>query len=198
MRLTTFLGLSLAAAPAAVFAQAGAGSSDASADEDRGRQGVEIVGHVLKPMPLEWSAERMSRLALPEGFAIDVFAKGLKDARMMDVADDGTLYLTRRAQGDVMMLRDTTGDGTADVQQVVAEKADLHGIEIDGDTVYLMTVEHVYKAQRRDDGTLGELALIADGFPGGRSASQSHGSEGPGRPFVCLGGFDLQCMRRDR
>ena len=159
---TVFLTL---ASPA--FAQAGAGSSEPSADEDRGRQGVEITGHVVKPIPLEWSEERMAKLALPEGFAIDVFARDLKNARMMRVAGDGTLYLTRRAQGDVMMLRDTNGDGQADVQQVVASKEEMHGIEIVGDTVYLMTVNDIYRATRQADGTLGELELVADRFPEG-------------------------------
>ncbi|MCH2486218.1 MAG: PQQ-dependent sugar dehydrogenase [Erythrobacter sp.] len=166
MRLS-LLALSLALVPSAAFAQAGAGSSDPAAEEDRGREGVEITGHVLKPIPLDWSAERMERLALPPGFAMNVFARDLKNARMMDVAADGTLYLTRRQQGDVLMLRDTNGDGMADRQQVVAQKEQMHGIEVAGDTVYLITVNELYSAARNADGTLGELQLIADDFPEG-------------------------------
>ena len=168
MRLVTLtLCASIAALPTIAIAQAGAGASEPSAEEDRGREGVEIVGHVLKPVPLEWSAERMERLALPPGFALNVFARDLKNARMMQVAEDGTLYLTRRAQGDVLMLRDTNGDGVADQRQVVAQKEEMHGIEIVDDTIYLITVNDLYKAQRNADGTLGELEMIASDFPEG-------------------------------
>ena len=81
--LLAILTLAAAILPVSAFAQAGAGSSDPSAEEDKGRKGVEIVGHVLKPIPLEWSEERMERLALPQGFDINVYARNLKNARMM-------------------------------------------------------------------------------------------------------------------
>ncbi len=176
------------------LAQAGAGSSEPAAKEDRGRKGVEITGHVIKPIPLEWSAERMARLALPKGFAIDVFARDLKNARMMRVADDGTLYLTRRAQGDVMMLRDTNGDGQADIKQVVATRKGMHGIEIVGDTVYLMTVNDIYRADRRPDGTLGELETIATDFPEGGQHPNRMVVMGPdGRLYVSVGSTCNAC-----
>ena len=189
LAMTTALAL-----PTAAFAQAGAGSSAPAAQEDRGRQGVEIVGHVLKPVPLEWSAERMAKLALPEGFAIDVFAKDLKNARMMRVADDGNVYLTRRAQGDVLMLADTDGDGKADRRQVVAQKEGMHGIEIDGDDVYLITVNDLYRTTRNADGTLGELTLIATDFPEGGQHPNRMVVMGPDRRlYVSVGSTCNAC-----
>ncbi|MDG6079006.1 sorbosone dehydrogenase family protein [Erythrobacter litoralis] len=184
----------LIASAGPALAQAGAGSSEPSADEDRGRKGVEITGHVLKPIPLEWSEERMAKLALPDGFAIDVFARDLKNARMMRVADDGTVYLTRRAQGDVMMLRDTDGDGKADIQQVVATKEEMHGIEIVGDTIYLMTVNDLYRAERQADGTLNDLQLVADSFPEGGQHPNRMVVMGPdGRLYVSVGSTCNAC-----
>ncbi len=167
MRSTALLLTTAMAFPHMALAQAGAGSSDPAADEDRGRQGVEIVGHVIKPVPLDWSEERMGNLALPEGFAIDVFARDLDNPRMIDVAEDGTVYITQRTPGNLLMLRDTDDDGTADDQQIVAKKESLHGIEIAGNDIYLMTVNEVFHATRNDDGTLGELEMIADDFPEG-------------------------------
>ncbi|MGB3738915.1 MAG: PQQ-dependent sugar dehydrogenase [Pontixanthobacter sp.] len=188
------MAIAATALPSAAFAQAGAGSSEPAAAEDRGREGVEIVGHVLKPIPLEWSAERMAKLALPKGFAIDVFARDLKNARMMRVADDGTVYLTRRAQGDVLMLRDTDGDGTADRQQVVAQKKGMHGIEVDGDDVYLITVNDLYRTTRNADGTLGELTMIATGFPEGGQHPNRMVVMGPDRRlYVSVGSTCNAC-----
>ena len=65
------------------------------------------------------------------------------------------------------MLRDTDGDGTADVQEVVAQKPDLHGIALRGDTMYLTTVREIYTAERQPDGTLGELQQIISDLPDG-------------------------------
>lgn len=189
---------SLIALPAMAHAQAGAGASDPAAEEDRGRQGVEITGHVLKPVPLEWSQERMDRIALPQGFAMDVFARDLGNARMMRVADDGTLYLTRRAEGDVMMLRDSNGDGRADVQQVVASKEGAHGIEIVGDQVFVMTVEDIWRATRNADGTLGTLELVANGFPAGGQHPNRMMVQGPdGKLYVSVGSTCNACAETD-
>jgi hypothetical protein len=72
------------------------------------------VGHVLEPKQLEPTEWRLARLNLPDGFEIGVFARDLVNSRMLAVADDGTIYVTRRAVGDVVMLRDEDGDGKAD------------------------------------------------------------------------------------
>ena len=194
MRRTLILAASALAMPHAAFAQAGAGASEPSAEEDRGRKGVEIVGHVEKPIPLDWSQERMDGLALPKGFAIDVFARDVENARMMEVAEDGTLYVTRRDKGDVLMLRDTDGDGKADQRETVAKKENMHGIEIDGDTVYLMTVNDVYRTSRAEDGTLGELELVADRFPEGGQHPNRMVQLGPdGKLYVSVGSTCNAC-----
>lgn len=199
MRFAHILAASLCiglATPA--LAQAGAGGSEASAAEDRGRQGVEITGHVIKPIPLEWSEERMAQLALPPGFTINVFASDLQNARMMRVSEDGTLYLTRRAQGDVMMLRDNDDDGVADQRQIVALKEQMHGIEVVGDTVYLMTVSDLYRAERLADGTLGELEMIATDFPAGGQHPNRMVVMGPDdRLYVSVGSTCNACAETD-
>ena len=56
---------------------------------------VEIVGHVLEPEQRAPTEERLARLDLPDGFEIDVFARDLINPRMIAVAEDGTVYVTR-------------------------------------------------------------------------------------------------------
>lgn len=56
---------------------------------------VTIVGSVLEPAQLEPTPERLDRLSLPEGVEISVFAEDLVNPRMLAVADDGTVYVTR-------------------------------------------------------------------------------------------------------
>ena len=54
--------------------------------------------------------ERIAQLKAPAGFTISAFATGLKNARIMVVAPDGTVYVSRREQGDVVMLKHANGE----------------------------------------------------------------------------------------
>ena len=97
---------------------------------------VRVEGAIVEPLKLP---PDVSALKAPPGYKVSIFAEGLGNARMIAVADDGTVYLTRRAEGDVQMLRDTDGDGRAESPVTVARRAGMHGIAIDGRTAYLVT-----------------------------------------------------------
>ncbi|MFT3784661.1 MAG: PQQ-dependent sugar dehydrogenase [Tepidisphaeraceae bacterium] len=126
---------------------------------------VTITGHVYEPLKLKATDENIAQLKAPAGFAVTKFAEGLVNPRMMAVADDGVVYVTRRDLGDCVMLKDTDGDGKADVQQVVASRPNLHGIAVHGDDVYFVTVHDLYLAKRNRDGTLGGLERLIDNLP---------------------------------
>src|SRR5690606_35589352 len=72
---------------------------------------------VLQPSPVPFSESLLRSLKLPAGFEISVFARGLGNVRWLQVATNGDVYASRRAQGEVLLLRDTDGDGVADVQK---------------------------------------------------------------------------------
>ena len=128
---------------------------------------VTVTGHVFKPTPVAPNASNRARLSVPDGLSVDVFAEDLGNARMMATGPDGAIYVTRRKEGDVLMLTDSDDDGRADDRKVVAKKDAMHGIEIDGNTAWLMTVNDVYRTTIQDDGSFGELEKIATGFPSG-------------------------------
>jgi len=111
-------------------------SCSAAAQEDDSTN-VEIVAHVVEPTKLEPTDERIGALKLPDGFRIQKFAEDLINPRMLAVSDDGTVYVTRRSVGALVMLKDTDGDGKSDSQEIVASRPDMHGITIDGTTMYL-------------------------------------------------------------
>jgi glucose/arabinose dehydrogenase len=129
------------------------------------RDAVEIVGHVNKPSKLQPSEAQIKRLTVPDGFDVSVFARDLGNPRIIAVAGNGLVYVTRRETGDVLMLRDENGDGKADEQVVVASRPDMHGIAIDGTRMYLATVNDVYVTEINADGTLQELSRIIDDLP---------------------------------
>lgn len=159
---------------------------------------VEIVGHVLEPEQLAPTEERLARLDLPDGFEIGVFARDLINPRMIAVAEDGTVYVTRRTVGDVVMLRDEDGDGTADTQRTVASRPMMHGIAIDGDIVYLVTVADVYRTELNEDGSFGPLERIIDDLPAGGQHPNRMVLVGPdGKLYISVGSTCNACGETD-
>lgn len=125
---------------------------------------VRIAGSVYEPAKLEPTAARVKALKLPPGFQIAKFAE-ISNPRMLAVAPDGTVYVSQREPGTLSMLKDTNGDGVADVQKVVAEKKMMHGLAIHDGKMYLITVKEIFVADIKPDGTLGEMRMIVKDLP---------------------------------
>lgn len=125
-----------------------------------------ITAHIYKPKMVEPTNERISQLQLPDGFKIEKFAENLGEPRMMAVSPQGNIYVSRR-EGDVLMLKDTNGDGKSDQQQTVVTKEGAHGLAFHDNMFYLITVNEVFRAQLKEDGTIGELEKIIENLPDG-------------------------------
>lgn len=152
-----------------------------------------ITGHVVKPEKLTPDDKRM-KLSVPAGFVVTRFAEGLGRPRVLAVASDGTVYATRRDVGDVLMLRDSNGDGQAEAPITVARRPHMHGIAIDGATVYLVTVKELFVANRKDDGTLGPLKRLIDDLPdAGQHADRTIAMGPDGMLYVSVGSTCNAC-----
>lgn len=89
----------------------------------------------------------LPHLRLAEGFQVSLFASGLGRPRMMEVAADGTVFVTRRDVGDVIALRDSDGDGRADEQRTfLARLPGVHGIDIRDGHVYLASQTTIWRS----------------------------------------------------
>lgn len=105
----------------------------------------------------------MQQLKLPAGFEIDVFAKDLGNPRMLAVGPDGTVYVTRRQQGDVLALRDLDRDGRADDSKTVAADVPfVNGITIKENRLYFVTDTKLYAADLGENLTFGEPQVLID------------------------------------
>jgi Raf kinase inhibitor-like YbhB/YbcL family protein len=146
-----------------------------------------IEGNVYEPQKLEPTDERIGQLKLPPGFRIARFAE-LSNPRMMAVAPDGTVYISQREPGTLVMLRDVNSDGIADVQKVVAQKQMLHGVAVHDGTIYLATVKEIFAAPIKPDGTLGDLQMLVDDLPDGGQHPNRTLAVGPdGMLYVTVG-----------
>ena len=123
---------------------------------------------IFKPAKVPATPERMATIKAPPGFMVTAFATGLKNARVLATAPDGAIYLSRRDQGDVLLLRDRDGDGKADGAPItVANRAGAHGIAVHDGQFYLVTVKELFVADILSDGRLGPLKLLAGDLPDG-------------------------------
>ena len=111
-----------------------------------------VETNVFRPAPQPFTDAVLDRLKAPEGFEVSVFARDLGNPRMMAVSDDGTVYVTRPTEKDVIAL---TGDDPE--PRVVASDLDgVHGIAIRDGRIFLATVHEIFVADINEDGTIGE------------------------------------------
>jgi glucose/arabinose dehydrogenase len=106
----------------------------------------------------------VARLQVPPGFVVSLFAGGLGKPRMMDVGPDGTVYVTRRGDDDVLALRDVDGDGRADTRAVVARLTGVHGVAVQGGSLYLASSTTVW---RMPLASAAPPVVVVDGLPDG-------------------------------
>jgi Raf kinase inhibitor-like YbhB/YbcL family protein len=110
------------------------------------------------------------------------------------VADDGTVYVTQRTPGNLVMLRDTDHDGVVDQQKVVLSIKNLHGIAIRGPRMYLVDVNKVYGARIRSDGSVDHPDVITRNLPDGGQHPNRTLAFGPdGELYLSIGSTCNAC-----
>src|SRR5690606_16282093 len=108
---------------------------------------------------------------------------------------DGTVYATRRDEGDVIMLRDADRDGRADgAPVVVAHRPGAHGLAIHDGRLYLATVKEVFVADIGQDGRPGPLQMLVGDLPDGGQHPNRTLAFGPdGMVYVSIGSTCNAC-----
>lgn len=127
---------------------------------------VPIRTHVFKPAKVEPSAERVASLKVPAGFTIKPFATGLGNARILAVSPAGDIYVSRRDQGDVLLIKDRNSDGVPDAApSTVINRAGAHGLAIADGKLYLATVKEIFVGTIQPDGSIGPLKMLVGDLP---------------------------------
>ncbi|HKU91649.1 MAG TPA: YbhB/YbcL family Raf kinase inhibitor-like protein [Steroidobacteraceae bacterium] len=156
---------------------------------------VPISTHVWKPDKVPADEAHIAQLEVPSGFTVNVFARDLKNARILAVAPNGNVYVSRRDQGDVLLLTDTNGDGKADgAPRAVVHRSGAHGIAIHDGTFYLVTVKELFSGPLNSDGTIGPLKLLTGDLPdAGQHANRTLAFGPDGMIYLSVGSTCNAC-----
>jgi glucose/arabinose dehydrogenase len=147
------------------------------------------------PQHEDFNESMLSRLVVPSGFKVMIAATGLGKPRMMAVGSDGSLYITRRDQGDVLLLKDGNGDGRFDEMKTVHTKfKGVHGITIHNGWIYLCSNRELKRAKIKADGTLETAVLLIKDLPDGGQHGNRTIAFGPdGMLYISVGSTCNDC-----
>ncbi|HEX2076595.1 MAG TPA: PQQ-dependent sugar dehydrogenase [Longimicrobium sp.] len=154
-------------------------------------------------LPRPRCGEGNGGITLPPGFCAVVVADSLGAVRHLAVSGRGDVYaaLSGRRGGPtgVIALRDTDGDGRADVRERF-DTAAATGIELHGGWLYFAPNDRVVR-WRMAPGQLvpqGAPETIVTGLPTGGHGSKSLAFDGRGGMFVNVGSRTNACQAADR
>ena len=148
-------------------------------------------------------SEDNGSITLPEGFRAVVVADSLGYGRHIAVDDDGDLYVSLREKTDghgIVALRDTTGDGVADITEYFGEYAGT-GIALHNGYLYFAPDTAVvrYPMEGVDLVPTAEPEVVVTGFPEqNQHATKTITFDGNGNMYVNVGAPSNACQEETR
>jgi glucose/arabinose dehydrogenase len=143
-------------------------------------------------------------ITLSNGFGAYVVADDIGKARHMAVRDNGDIYVKLRQPekgGGLLALRDTTGDGRADIKTYFGPEVEGTGIAIHNDYLYFSSDTIVYRSPLSEGELLptAKPEVVVSGFlPQGQHATKSFTISEQGDLFVNVGAPSNACQEQMR
>ncbi len=109
----------------------------------------------------------LSKIKLPQGFAISIFAE-VEDARSMTLSPDGTLFVGNKSGDKVYAVKDLDGDYRADKKWVIASGLNMpNGVAFKNGNLYVAEVSRVTKFKDIEQklNNPGSPEVVYDKFP---------------------------------
>jgi len=159
-------------------------------------------GHPVRPSAvLPGCDSDNGGITLPAGFCAVVVADQVGAPRHLAVAPNGDLFVALESrQGGVLALRDTTGDGKADVTEHFGSEGGT-GIALGKGALYFSSTTTVYRFAMRTGSLvpLGPPDVIVKDLPAGGHRARNLALTADGRTlFVNVGSATNSCQVNDR
>lgn len=137
------------------------------------------------------AAPPVEKLRLPTGFAIEVFAEGVRDARSLALGDKGTIFVGTRARGHVYALVDADGDGKSERMLTIAKGLNSpNGVAFRNGSLYVAEINRILRFDAIEDHLDNPPApvQVSDAFPSDRHHGWKFIAFGPdGKLYVPVG-----------
>ncbi len=162
---------------------------------------VPVLGTLFGADPPE-ASELQKRMLLPEGFAIELFAEGLPNARFLRFTRSGDLLVSSPREHAVFLLEpDGDGDGRSDGQRRVLEGLNSpHGLDFLGEWLYLGETDAIRRVRfDHERGEVqGELETVVAELPDtGNHRSKTLRFGPDGWMYVSIGSSCNVCIEDD-
>lgn len=92
------------------------------------------------------AAPEIGKLVLPPGFAVEIYAREVPNARSLELSPAGTLFIGTRTEGKVYAVVDRDRDYRADVVHVIAAGLDMpNGVAFRDGSLYVAEVGRILR-----------------------------------------------------
>jgi glucose/arabinose dehydrogenase len=143
----------------------------------------------------------LDKIKLPEGFKIDIYADGVKNARSMCLSPSGTLFVGTRDLGAVYALQDTDGDYKIDKKYTLVEGLNMpNGVAFKDGDLYIGEVNRITKMEDIESRLSNPPALkvVNDKYPTKKHHGWKYIAFGPdGKLYVPVGAPCNICESKD-
>ena len=145
------------------------------------------------------SPSSVSPISVPSGFAVNLFASGLKDPRFIRFGPDGALYVAERGADRVIALGDHDGDGVAEISRVFADRLDNpHSLVFHAGAWYVGVPSGVVLLTDRDnDGKAEHREALIRNYPTSGHSTRTVEFLPDGRMVVSIGSSCNSCLEDD-
>ena len=143
----------------------------------------------------------LSKINLPDGFKIEIYAEGVTDARSLASSDDGkTVFVANRRRKNVYAFTDTDGDYVADKVDTIATDWKLpNGVAFYNGDLYVAEVNQIHRFKDiMNNLNNPKSEVIYDGYPTDTHHGWKFIAFGPdGKLYVPVGAPCNVCDKSD-
>ncbi|HEU4630587.1 MAG TPA: PQQ-dependent sugar dehydrogenase [Gemmatimonadaceae bacterium] len=181
-----------------------AGAADSALADSSVAARTSTAADSIVPAQPAACADDDAGLTLPDGFCAAVYADELGGPRHLAVRPNGDVLVMRMRvprgdSGGVVVLRDTTGDGRADVRASFGPAGGT-GIRLDGENLYIDATGAILRYRLPADAMrpAGAADTIVSGLPTGGHQAHTFVLDGRGNLLVNIGSRTNACQVADR
>ena len=162
-----------------------------------------------RPAATEYTGKLpISRIKMPPGFKIGVYAEGVENARSLCLSEQGTLFVGTREEGSIYALRDTNRDNKADQIFTIAKKLNKpNGVALHNGALYVAEVNRILRydniekcidALAKGETTCPQPVTVYDKYPTEAHHGWKYVAFGPdGKLYIPVGAPCNNCESKD-